>query len=857
MKEGSEKLTPMMRQYMEIKEKHQDMVLFFRLGDFYEMFGNDAIEVSKLLNLTLTKRVTMPMCGIPYHAVRNYLRRLLDAGRKVAICEQLSLPDKAGEIAEREVTEIYTPATVVDDDYLDSLSPSFVLAVNADRKGVYLAWSDISAGSFFVRTLSPEKDLSELESVLSAVSPKEIAVPDDLYFTEKRLRFILDNSKAIVTKLPSWYFSLKEGRKETESQFPPSSLMDMGIDDKDMVLTSSGALLRYIRDNIKGETPQLRAIERIGDGSFLSLNAAAVRNLELINPLSGGRDGSLFQAINRTRTAAGARFMKDQILHPLSDRKEIEDRLGWVRKFYDDPQEMKRIRDILSSSSDMERLSSKASMRRVSPRDLLSIADTIAAFFELVTEKPGYLDLAPSFESSFDALISFSDEVLRAVNRECTNVANSGTVILDGYSSALDSERGMMNSSSAVLDEYISRIREETGIQTMKTGENRIIGAYIEVSKGQLERVPDYFIRRQTLVGGERFTTPELEEIKSRIGDAEANAAAIERGIFNDFSDKASQLSAQISAMGKVLSLLDYYTSLAFLALECGYAEPRIIDEGEMEIKDGRHPVVEAFTGRAEYIANSFSSSPSRFSLITGPNMAGKSTYLRQIAIITLMAHMGSFVPASSAVIPLTDRIFCRVGASDNLSRGESTFLVEMSETAMILRSATRRSLVIMDEIGRGTSTEDGMSIAYAVMEYMKKLGAITLFATHYHELTMLDTSGIQLLHMAVREERSTISFLRKAEPGVSASSYGIHVAKLAGLPKDVIRDASLFQKRHFADYSFDTSQGDLFIDSTPEKEQTWQEDIIEDIESFDTDSSTPLEALMFIASLKMKLKGS
>ena len=307
--------------------------------------------------------------------------------------------------------------------------------------------------------------------------------------------------------------------------------------------------------------------------------------------------------------------------------------------------------------------------------------------------------------------------------------------------------------------------------------------------------------------------------------------------------------------MGRILSILDYYSSLAFLARECGYTRPELIDDGDIVIEDGRHPVVESFTGRAEYVSNSFSSEPSRFSLITGPNMAGKSTYLRQIAIITLMAHMGSFVPASRAVIPLTDKIFCRVGASDNLSRGESTFLVEMSETAMILRSATRRSLVIMDEIGRGTSTEDGMSIAFAVMEYMKKLGAITLFATHYHELTMLDTSGIQLLHMAVREERSTITFLRKAEPGVSASSYGIHVAKLAGLPKEVVRDAAQFQRRHFADYSFDTSQGDLFIDNEPVREPGTEEEVIDDIMAFDTDSSTPLEALMFINGLKGKLE--
>ena len=405
-----------------------------------------------------------------------------------------------------------------------------------------------------------------------------------------------------------------------------------------------------------------------------------------------------------------------------------------------------------------------------------------------------------------------------------------------------------------MLSDYIARIRTETGITNIKAGENRIIGSYIEVSKGQLDLVPDYFIRRQTLVGGERFTTPELEEIKGRIESAAVDANEREREIYGSFIARAYELAGPLKLMGDIITLLDYFTSLAALAIECSYAEPQMTDGGDIIIEDGRHPVVEAYTGRAEYVANSFSSRPSRFALITGPNMAGKSTYLREIAIITLMAHMGSFVPAAKASIPLTDRIFCRVGASDNIYRGESTFLVEMSETAMILRSATPRSLVIMDEIGRGTSTEDGMSIAYAVMQYLRALGPITLFATHYHELTLLDTSGIQLLHMAVREEKSTIAFLRKAEPGVSASSYGIHVARLAGVPREVIRDAQTFQRKHFADYSFDTGQGDLFIDSQPAAEESIADEVLAELDAFNPETSTPLDALIFISDLKRKI---
>ena len=781
--EKNDNLTPMMRQYWEIKEKHQDMVLFFRLGDFYEMFGSDAEEVSKLLNLTLTHRGKERMCGIPYHAARNYLKRLLDAGKKVAICEQLSLPESSKELAKRSVTEIYTPATVVDDEYLDSLSSSYVLSLDLNSKGIYASWADISTGIFRVRVLPTEREFLSLEALIESIQPKEIVVSDDLYFTEKPFRAVLDRSGAIVTKLPA------------EKQFPASSLALFGIAEKDPLLSPIGALLKYINDNVKSEMPQLRAIERIEDDTYLLLDSAAVRNLELIASLVSGRtEGSLFAAINRTKTASGGRFLKDAILHPLRDKEKIDKRLSHVDFFYNDKAEMERVREQLSLSSDLERLSARASMRKLTPRDFIAIADSVTAFFSIISGREEYLHDVDDFSSSFEALIDFSADVLRAINRECTNVQNEGTVILTGFDDALDSARSYLTDGEKLLAEYMERIKNETGIQNMKLGSNRIIGSYFEVSKSQVSKVPESFIRRQTLVGGERFTTAELDAMKEKLVSAQSEAAEREKAVYSSFLDKASELSASIDSMGKVLSSLDYYSSLAFLAHERGYAKPEIIEEGELEIVNGRHPVVEAYAGRENYTANSFSSSPSRFALITGPNMAGKSTYLREIAIITLMAHMGSFVPADSAIVPVTDKIYCRVGASDNLARGESTFLVEMAETAAILRGATRRSLVIMDEIGRGTSTQDGMSIAYAVMAYLRTLGAITLFATHYHELTMLDTSGMQLLHMSVLEEKNTITFLRKAEPGAAASSYGIHVAKLAGVPREVIKEAVQFR---------------------------------------------------------------
>ena len=850
----SEKLTPMMRQYQEIKAQYPDTILFFRLGDFYEMFGDDAVTVSGLLNLVLTKRQDAPMCGIPYHAAGNYLKRLLDAGQKVAICEQLSLPENSKELAKREVVGVFTPGTVVDEEYLDSLSPSYILAVTLDRKGTHLAWADISTGGFFIRSFPLSRDLSAFRSELEVIAPKEILVSDDLYFTEKEFRQTLDLSGAIITKLPASWFGQKQGIKETERQFTSRALELFQIDPKDPVLSPMGALLRYVRENTKSDMPQLRAVERRGDESCLLLDASAVRNLELLKNLSGGKEGSLFSVINRTKTASGARFLREAILHPLADISRINERLGWVEGFVKDREEMNRVRRLLGGTSDLERLSVNASLKKLSPRGLIGISDTIISFFTLVAGREDYLRLGEDFSPSFNELLALAEDIAKAVNRECTNLQKEGTVILSGYDEELDEAREYLDNGSDILRSYIERLKEECGIVNMKAGENKIIGAYIEVSKSQVSLVPSSFRRIQTLVGGERYTTSELDRIKEEIATAADKAAKKERELFNVLQDRASALCLSIEAMGKILSLLDYYSSLAFLAVEQDYVRPEVKASGDLEIRDGRHPVVEHFTGRAEYVANSFSTEKSRFSLITGPNMAGKSTFLRQTALIVLLCHMGSYVPAREASVPLTDKIFCRVGASDNLSRGESTFLVEMAETSSILRSATERSLVIMDEIGRGTSTEDGMSIAYAVMQYLRKLGSITLFATHYHELTMLDTSGLQLLHMAVREENSTITFLRKAEEGVSASSYGIHVAKLAGLPREVIREATQFQKRHFADYTIDSDQGDLFTGTGEEKEDEASKEVLSELAAFDTSASTPLQALVFIAELQKKL---
>ena len=853
MAKENEELTPMMRQYNEIKKEHQDKVLFFRLGDFYEMFQDDAIEISRLLNLTLTHRGSVPMCGIPYHAAKNYIARLLEEGKKIAICEQITLPDNPRQLAERKVVQIYTPATVVEDEYLDSLSSSFILSVTLDKKTLSLSYADITSGEFFIRKVSYDSSLSFFTDALYTIMPKEILVPDDLYFTDKNLRTALDDSGAIITKLPSWYFSAKSGRKEIVKQFGESALEDFRIGEKDSILPAISALLLYLDEMVKSSIPQLRSIEWVSDRKILYMNAATIRSLELVESMRDKKgEYTLFKAINRCMSTSGARLLKSEILSPLSDKDEIERRLDWVDHFYKNREELSEVRTALKKVSDLERLSSRMSLMKALPKDFVALSETLDIMFSLFVNHREYISLAKSEEDlDFSSLIDFSEKIRNAINPECTNINNEGTIILSGYDETLDSFREIMSDSSQILSSYIEKEKEKSGLTILKAGENRIIGHYLEVPKGQLDKVPPYFIRKQTLVGGERYTTDELIRIEEKINSAFESASRREKEIYREFQKEGRDFSPVIEKVGRILSRLDFYSALSYLALDMNYVRPTINEEGRMDIVGGRHPVVESYMGRNEFIENDFSSSHGRFALVTGPNMAGKSTYLRQIALISILSHMGSFVPAKKADIPLLDKLFCRVGAQDNLAKGESTFLVEMNEASQILRSATRNSLIIMDEIGRGTSTEDGMSIAYAIIEYLKDLGAITLFSTHYHELTRFDTYQMQLITLEVEERKDEIVFMRKAINGVATSSYGIHVAKLAGIPKSVLKSAITFQKKHFADYQMEDRQGDLFVAGDVEFNES--EEIIDDINSFDIENSSPMDAFNFLIELKKK----
>ncbi|MBR1919382.1 MAG: DNA mismatch repair protein MutS [Spirochaetales bacterium] len=857
MERNRDELTPMMRQYQEIKGEHPDKVLFFRLGDFYEMFDDDALEVSRLLNLTLTHRAGQPMCGIPFHAAKNYLKRLLDAGKKVAICEQLSLPEKSGELAKREVIQIYTPGTIIEDDFLDSSVSNHILAVNY-LKGEYVAaWTDISTGEFFMTHLKKDSRISALSALIASLFIREIVVSDDLYFTDGNLRSVLDSTGFIITKLPVWYFSLKEARRQIAEQFGAFNPTSFGFEESDSALTAAGGLLKYALEMCRTPLKQIRNIRLVTEKGRLGLDEATEKNLELVRNLSEGKSAfTLYSAINRTCTSAGSRLLREVILNPLSDIGAIEERLSWCQYLFDDIDERRRVRSLLSSSADLIRLTSKFEMGRSVPRDLISVKETLLCFFSLAGENEKYLSLLDRALSRPDELLQLTERIGNELNPECTNLNHQGRILLDGFDEELDRLRSIENSSGSLLDEYLERIKSESGISILKLGNNKIIGTYLEVPKGQVNHVPDYFVRRQTLVNGERFTTPELIELESRIASAAGDAARREMELYQELVESTAALATELRSIGNLLSLLDLYQSFAEVSSQWNYTRPHMVERGRLKIEEGRHPVVEQHLPRGGFVSNSLDTEESGFFLITGPNMAGKSTFLRQTALIVLLSHIGCFVPAASAVIPITDRLFCRVGASDNLARGESTFLVEMQESAYILRNASEHSLVIMDEVGRGTSTQDGMSIAYAMMKYLLDVKCVTLFATHYHELTMLDTTGMQLLTLEVEENRNQINFIRKVIKGVAKSSYGLHVAKLGGVPQSVIRVAAAFQKQHFSDYRLEdeTGQMDLFTD-TGKSDEDFRSRAMDEILDLDITGMTPLDALMFLSSLQEKIR--
>lgn len=847
--------TPLMIQYKEMKKQYSDMVLFFRLGDFYEMFDQDAIEVSSLLNLTLTHKGDSPMCGIPYHAARNYIKRLLDSGKKIAVCEQLELSDSAKALAKREVVRIITPATVVEEDFVDDSSFNWILSVFRDA----CAFCDITTGDFHLRYLDKQNRIQSLRSLIEQIMPKEILVCEDEYFMDMAFKDSVDLSKAMVTKLPPWYFSIKNCYKLMCDQAQVANLFSFGLDENSKTVSPAGALLRYVKETSKSSVSHLTDYKTDTETMYVSMDESSRKNLELFNNLyDGSSKFTLFDSINKCKTSSGLRLLKNWLSFPLRIKQDIEYRQSWVKFFVTDKNELDRVRGLLTQALDLNRLTTRALLKKAVPHDLTAIKQSIGTFLSIVSEHPEkysqLFEVVLNESDSVSTAVDLMKEIDQAIDESFLGQFNAGQVILSGYDKDLDEKRNLKYKGDDILKQYLEEEKAKTGITIMKLGYNRVFGYYLEIPNGQVPKAPSYFLRKQTLVNGERFTTETLQSYEQNILRAGAAAEEREKELFDNLVEKVTALSAVLNSMGHFLSVLDVYQSLGSLALDSNYVCPEISEEDVLCIRDGRHPVVEKQLGLGKFVPNDLDMSV-RLSLITGPNMAGKSTYLRQNALIILLAHIGSFVPASYAKIGITDKIFCRVGASDNLARGESTFLLEMQEAAYILRSCTERSFVIVDEIGRGTSTQDGMSIAYAVLNSLAEKNVKTLFATHYHELTMIDTHGIRLLTLDVLDDKGTVTFLRKVKEGVANSSYGIHVAKMAGVPSDVIKKAKQFQSKHFADYSF--NQGDLFAgndqnqgDSSFEYIEQYKA-IVSQLREINPDEITPMQAMILLAKLK------
>ncbi len=855
----------MMRQYRRIKESCTDAILFFRLGDFYEMFQHDAKEASSILNLTLTQRNGIPMCGIPYHAAPSYISRLLTAGRKVAICEQVSPPAKGKGITRREIVEIITPGTVVDEKFLDQKSNNYILSLGRTETTVSASYIDTSTGEFVITAFPWEDRAGKLKELLYRIMPREMIIQESLLEEDRIISAIIsEKENLLVNRFPDWSYEQEESRKKVEAQFQVTSLKGFGIQDNDTALFSCGVLLDYIRETAKMMLPHIRSVKRITESSCLILDESTQKNLELIRNLQdGSRKYSLLDILDNTKTALGARKLKQWILQPLIDIEAIRSRQERVELLYRNQLLLSSVRDRLSSVLDLERLAARVALDKAHAKDLLGIKTSLW----------GVLDLGDMLvESAFpDPFWVKENDTRREVTILATLIDSSisedpsillseGNLIKDGYSSELDRLKERRKNSRQILDDYVKGEKEKSGITSLKIRYNRIIGYYLEVTKANIDKVPGHFIRRQSLLGSERYTTDQLVELETELNSLSETIINLEKKLFMAIRCEVKKSVGLLLKTAGHLARIDCIQSLAQAATIGGYTRPAVTGPPELRIHRGRHPVVEAHLPPGDFVPNSIHIGGSRpfFILLTGPNMAGKSTYLRQTALIILMAQMGSYIPAEEASIGIVDKIFCRVGATDNLARGESTFLVEMNETANILRNATENSLVIMDEVGRGTSTHDGLSIAWAVSEYLlDNTRAKTLFATHYHELTLLRNEALDNFSMEVKEHKGSIVFLKKVTPGPAGHSYGIHVAGLAGLPEEVLLRAEELLRQ------IEQVETREFL-GTPERKErkpsqnelfSREEVLIKRIQSLDITKMTPLDALNLIAGWKKELE--
>lgn len=872
----AKKLSPMMSFYLELKEKYKDEIVLFRLGDFYEMFFNDAIKASKMLDLTLTGRdcgleERAPMCGVPYHAIDNYIAKLLAAGEKVAICEQLSDPKTSKGLVERDVVRVITPGTVIEDSILDEKKNNYLASIIVDESGSAIAWADISTGEFNAMEISCNNNI--IEDMLVTINPSEIITNSTSY------EIICGIPSVRLGKLPKPYcyidsaFNYGNAYKKLTDSFKTQTLQIFECEGNRPIVSAAGSLMEYFSDTQKRALCHINGLKLVKNNQFMFLDTATRRNLEITqNCRDSKRYASLLWVIDKTKTSMGARLLRNWLDQPLINSKKINARLDGVESLINNNPLRTELVESLSKIRDIERIVAKVAYGTVTPKDLYSLGVTLCALPSIKEFlKKENCPIISKIERNIDPVTDIAELLIKAISPDSKSLLREGGFINSNFNAELDELGNAKANGTVWVQELEAKEKELTGIKTLKIRYNRVFGYYIEVTNSYKEQVPFRYVRKQTLSGAERYITDELKQIEDIVLGADEKAIELEQKIFTEIVKVISENAASLKITSNAIASLDTLISFAEVALENNYCKPTINEKIEgISIVKGRHPVVEKIIGLNNFVANDLNvdRQDNRTMIITGPNMAGKSTYMRSVAIITLLAHIGCFVPASEAQISITDRIFTRIGASDDLAFGQSTFMVEMTEVATILNNATDKSLLILDEIGRGTSTCDGLAIAWAVIEYItNNFKTKTLFSTHYHELTELEglLVGVKNYKIMVKELLNQVIFTHKITRGGANKSFGIEVARLAGIPQSVLDRANTISKK-LEQNEIVKDTNSILLDSKEifEKDDIKQlsffqnslnDEIIDRLKEIDTDNMTPLQALRELSDLKEKVR--
>ncbi len=867
-----EKLTPAMKQFAHFKQKYPDCVLFFRMGDFYETFYEDAKTCSKVLGLTLTSRSKadnpVPLAGVPYHAVDGYLKKMLQAGYKVAVCEQVEDPKLAKGVVKRDIVRIVTAGTLTDDMLLKAKEDNYLCAVSLSAKGqAAISWVDLSTGHFFVQQIPEEGLLDEL----LRLSPAECLLADrrgELFEAEikKLAKEITQLTGAIITERPGWYFDLYQAKQRLLKHFGAATLEGFGISDGDITICPAGAIIEYLNETQKTTLSHIQTLKKIERKNYLQIDATSLGSLEVLRTIrTESQKGSLLECIDRTVTAMGGRMIRGWLCMPLCEVGAIELRQDAIEELIGNDEGLSRIRGLLSNISDTERIAARVSTYRANPRDMLALVGTLRTVPKLREILQSFTaDLLLKLAGKSDSMDELADLLEAAIEPDCPAHLRDSGVIRNGFDEKLDELRSVSRDGQSWLSRYQKEQSERTGISNLKIGFNKVFGYYIEVSHSAADKVPADYVRKQTIKNAERYITEELKKFETKALGAEEKSLELEQQLFEQLRAQTANYVPRLQGLADTLAQCDCLAALAYLAKSRNYVRPKVTNTNEFIITEGKHPVLAETLG-SEFVPNDIELGEKATDLliITGPNMSGKSTYIRQTALLVLMAQTGSFIPAKAATIGLVDRIFTRVGASDELVRGQSTFMVEMTETANIINNATEKSLVILDEVGRGTSTYDGLSLAWAITEHIAtKIRCRTLFATHYHELTELSElfDNIKNCNVAVREWAGEVIFLHRILPGGTDKSYGIHVAKLAGLPKTILeRSAEILEElestfakeatsEHLAKHKTREADGDtLFVQK--------HKSVLEKLSSIDVNNLTPIEAINLLNKIREDLK--